>query len=608
MEKVKNKLRNKKFLVKFIGVAVVFITIMSLAIYQLVIVPRLSQDTYVYKEATVERGDIVLGIEESGSVTLEESELSYDLTITTDDEDDDDDDDEDDDDDDDEESSKNLEVEEVYVSMGQRIAEGDQLFKLTESSVSSVQRLLESNLAEAKIALSEANEEYNIGVLEADNTRKETNVTAADASSLYNASVDELKAEISSYTGEIEALTAEIGSLQEDLTDEELLESLNTAYLEFVAAQNTFNDSDVQNFGAYTANKQALDTAEEAYEKIQDEIESMNEQIEDDREQIEKDQLLISQANAALEFKVQEAGNTYESSSLSGDMADEVYSYTVNSLQESVDEAQNDLDLAQEELDAFTAFVGDDGIICANGSGIVTAVNYEAGDDLEETGAMVTYAKEDSFTVSIDVSEEDIKAVNVGDSVTLTFSAYDDESWEGEVSAITTSVSDNHSTTVSYPVTIDVLGDTSELYGGMTADVTFVSDSVSDVLYVSAQAVEYENDKAYVYVKSGNDYVQKEISVGFSNGSSIEVTDGLEEGDTVYIRSKVSASQESLMDKLTQTGTGDENTSEDGENTDSPDGQMGEDMQMPGDGGMPSGGDMPSGGGMPSGGFPGGAN
>ena len=343
-------------------------------------------------------------------------------------------------------------------------------------------------------------------------------------------------------------MTAEISALEEDLQDEDLLESYQEAYLELVAAQNIFNDTDVQNFGAYTANKQELDEAQSAYDKINDEIESMKEQIEEYQDQILEDETALLQVQQALAVQTAEANNTYKSSTLNGELSDDVYSYSINTLEETMTEAQNDLDEANEELEAFNAFVGDDGVIYANGSGIVTAVNYEAGDELEETGAMVTYTEEDKFTVSIDISEEDITSVAVGDKVTLEFSAYEDETWDGQVSAITTSVSDNHSTTISYPVTIDILGDTTTLYGGMTADVTFVTDSVSDVLYVSEQAIVYEDDKSYVYIRSGNDYEKKEITTGFSNGSVTEVTEGLSEGDTVYIQSKVSASQKELMD------------------------------------------------------------
>ena len=601
VETIKKKLKNKKFLAKFIGIAALFLVVITLVIYQLLIYPRLSTESYVYKETTVVKGDIVLGIEESGTVTLAESELSYDLTITTDDEDEDD----DDDDDEDEEESKNLEIEEVYVTMGQRITEGEALFKLTEASVASVKRLLESNQADAKIALAEAEQEYNIGVLEAENTETETNVSAGNAGKLYNATVQELQAQITIYTGDIEALTAEIAALEEDLQDEELLESLDEAYLELVAATNIFNDTDVQNFGAYTANKQEMEEAQSAYDKIYDEIESMKDQIEEDKDQIADDQTALLQAQEALAVQKAEADNTYKSTTLNGELSDDVYSYSANTLEETMTEAQNDLDEANEELEAFNSFVGDDGIIYANGSGIVTAVNYEAGDELEETGAMVTYTQEDDFTVSIDISEEDIKSVSVGDSVTLKFSAYEDESWEGEVSAITTTVSDNHSTTVSYPVTIDILGDTSKLYGGMTADVTFVTDSVSDVLYVSEQAIVYEDEKTYVYVQSGNDYEKKKITTGFSNGSVTEVTEGLSEGDSVYIQSKVSASQKELMD-TTQTdisgmeSSGGANGDAKGTQTQGGDKDSGSDMplgngNMQGQGGMPGGNMMPGG-------------
>lgn len=534
-----NKDKIRRFSLKLCLIAVAALGVLTLCVYRMLIVPRLSQDTFIYKETNVQKGDIVLGIEESGSVTMNSSELNYDLTITTDDEEDDDDDDEDEDEN--EDASKHLKIEEVYATKGQRISENDPLFKLKDSTVNSVKRLLESNRTEAKIALAEAKEEYNLGVLEAEDTKKETDVTAQDASALYNSTVAQLQAEIAGYSGEIEALTAEIKDLQKDLEDEDLKEELNDAYLALNAAQNTFNGSDdVQNFGAYTANTKSLNEAQEAYDKVQDKITGMKEQIETDQKTIARDQSSLEKAQAALKVKQQEAKNTYDSSVLNGQLSDEVYSYSVNSLEDSVTKAETDLQEAEDELAAFTEFVGDDNIIYSNGSGIVTAVNYEAGDELVDNGAMVTYTKSDDFTVSIDISEEDIKSVKVGDSVTIKFSAYDGETYEGTVSEINTSVSDNHATTVSYPVTISILGDTSKLYGGMTADVTFVSDSVNDVLYISEQAVVREDGHEYVYVKSGNDYEKKEIQTGFSNGTSIEVLQGLSEDEQIYIKSRVS--------------------------------------------------------------------
>lgn len=84
-------------------------------------------------------------------------------------------------------------------------------------------------------------------------------------------------------------------------------------------------------------------------------------------------------------------------------------------------------------------------------------------------------------------------------------------------------------------MTILVQGDTSLLYGGMTADVTFVTDSAEDVLYVSKKAVFEENGLSYVYKKdAGGNRVKIQVETGFSDMASIEIVSGLEEGDIIY--------------------------------------------------------------------------
>ena len=176
-----------------------------------------------------------------------------------------------------------------------------------------------------------------------------------------------------------------------------------------------------------------------------------------------------------------------------------------------------------------------------------------AGDKLTESRAMLTYAKENEYTVQIDVSEEDVAAISVGDSVELAFRAYQDRTWEGVITSITTTSASDYASTISYPVTILVQGDTSLLYGGMTADVTFVTESAEDVLYISKKAVFEENGFTYVYKKEGvgnpdsaraEDRVKTQVETGFSDMASVEIISGLEEGDVVYIESVMNINSE----------------------------------------------------------------
>ena len=156
-------------------------------------------------------------------------------------------------------------------------------------------------------------------------------------------------------------------------------------------------------------------------------------------------------------------------------------------------------------------------------------------------GMVVAYAEPGNMTISVDVTQEDIVTMSVDDSVEIHFSAYPDTVYEGTILSINTTATSRESATISYEVVIGVEGDTGALYGGMTADVTFVTEEKEDVLYISRRAIVEQNDKTYVYVQTAMGGRElKEVQTGISNSTSIEIVSGLEEGDTVYIASRVS--------------------------------------------------------------------
>ena len=108
------------------------------------------------------------------------------------------------------------------------------------------------------------------------------------------------------------------------------------------------------------------------------------------------------------------AQQSYDSAVLGGKLAGDIYGYTLDALQDTVDEARTAVNEAQELLEDFEAFVGTDGIVYADGTGLVTEITYEAGDKLMNTGVMLSYVTRDAYTITIDVSEEDISYIKVG--------------------------------------------------------------------------------------------------------------------------------------------------------------------------------------------------
>ena len=60
------------------------------------------------------------------------------------------------------------------------------------------------------------------------------------------------------------------------------------------------------------------------------------------------------------------------------------------------------------------------------------------------------------------------------------------------------------------------------------------------MLYVSNKAIINEGTSYYVKMKDENGIIQKvQVITGFSDGINVEITSGLEEGDTVLIESQV---------------------------------------------------------------------
>ncbi len=581
--------KDKKFRIKVILAAAALLVLIGASVYTVFIKPQLSTETYVYKEEEVQYGDLVLGIMESGSLSLGESTVEYNLDLNLDDDSDSDETDSDDSDED-EEDIRYLEVEQVYVVSGQRIEEGDVLFKLTDDSVRAVRRRLSAALSEAQIALSEAQTDYNISLYSAKSTYDSSITTGNRAQSNYQAALSKSAEAIRALEGEIELLELEISQAQEMLSDEEFLESITDAELAYTQAKNIYEDTDVHNAAAYVSNLSDYQEAKEAYEKLKDQKQEYQDTITDNQAEIVKKQEEIETAKINQVIDNQEDENEYNNARLEGELAEEIYGYTLDSYSETVTQAQTNYDEIQSLVDDFEAFVGEDNQICASESGLVIRVMYEAGDDLEEVGAMLTYSREDHYTISIDVSEEDIAAVAVGDTVDIVFTAYPDQTWQGTITGITTSATAEHASTISYPITIAVEGDTSLLYGGMTADVTFVTDSVSNVLYVSKKAVFEENGVSYVYRKSDKGDMEKvAVETGFEDMTSVEIISGLLKGDVVYI--------ESIMNTETSAfDHEDDNT----ENISNGEDQAPDEMEFDGEFDFPEGGNF--GGEMPDGG------
>lgn len=536
MKKLNIKLNKKKK--KQLLIIAALVVLVLAACYTVFLAPLLEKEQWIYKEAVVTRGTLKIGVTESGALEYGSISVDYDLDldITSDDEDEEEEDEE-------EIAQKYLKIEEIYVAAGQRVSEGDSLLKFTDDSVQAVRRLLESALVDARSDYNEAENEYDLSVLEAKTEYESQKLTEKYASSIYQNAAAAASNDITAMEVEINQRTANIVSLEEKLesAQEDYAEALED-YEEAKGTQETF---DKDNVDLYLGIQTAYLNAKTKYENAKSALNQAQQNLEKNAEEIASLQTQLSAAQEKLSIDRLQEEETYQEAVINGNNAEITYTAQLESLKETLEEAEEDKKKIQEQLDAFEAFVGEDGMLRAAESGIVTEVVYEVGDSLVNTGVILAYTPSHSMTISVDVTQEDIVDLAVGDLVDITFSAYEEDSYTGTIQSIDTTATSRNTNTISYTVVIGVEGDTTRLYGGMTADVIFVTEEKQDVLYVSRKAIVEENGKFYVYIDGSiGKKVLQEVETGITNGVDIEILSGLEEGDIIYLASRVSSEEE----------------------------------------------------------------
>lgn len=586
MGNAKGKKRGKKR-IKIFLVIVAFLALLAAAGYTVFIAPLLKKDQWIYKEVLVQKGTLAVGVTESGALTYGITELNYglDLDTSTDD----------DDEEDEEEVVKYLQVEEVYVSAGQKITKGDALVKISESSITGVRRQLDSALVEAKTEYNEALADYELSALEANLDYESSLIDSKYAKSIYNNNVKSLNGDVQSLKVQLEECQSKTATLTQKLQDAQ--DGFGELEQKYKDAKAAWEAADIAEAVNYTYYERAYINAQSSYQNAKDQIKQAKQALADNEKQITTLTRQINASKAAKELNGLQVDGTYQESVLSGENAKVIYDSTMEGLKEDLQKAQDELDQAQKRKDDFEAFVGEDGMLYASEDGIITEVSCTAGQTLERQQTLLTYAKPSEMTISVDVTQEDVVNLAVGDKVSISFTAYPDVPYEGIIHSIETTATSRNTDTVSYTVVVAVEGETDGLYGGMTSDIIFVLEEKEDILYVSRKAIVEEDGKTLVYVKDADGkMVLREVKTGITNGVSIEITEGLQEGETIYLASIVSSATEVTGEA--ESGNG-KNSGEAGDGSKRQDGSM-PSGEMPSFDGMPDMENMPDfGGSMP---------
>ena len=192
-------------------------------------------------------------------------------------------------------------------------------------------------------------------------------------------------------------------------------------------------------------------------------------------------------------------------------------------------------ELEETFLDLLTIYR--DGALLSKMDGLVSSVEYD-----EETftstveNQILTLYPQKQMSVTISVDETDILSLKEGQEAEIEVSSVSEDKFSGTVTEIS-KVADTSSGVTQYSAEL-TLDREEGMLAGMTANVSVHIQGTENALIIPVDAL-HQNSAAYYVYTAYNSEAHRyegrvEVTIGMQNDDFVEITSGLNQGDTVY--------------------------------------------------------------------------
>ncbi len=165
--------------------------------------------------------------------------------------------------------------------------------------------------------------------------------------------------------------------------------------------------------------------------------------------------------------------------------------------------------------------------------GVVIARGANVGLNVDPATPLLTIVDLSTVWIIADLYEKDFAKVSVGDTATITTTAYPERVFTGKVSYIDPQVAAD---TRTAKVRVEVSNPRGEFRLGMFADVSLAGAGGRSMVVVPKSALQEVGSRQVVYLvnpKESGTFIERDVRVGQALGQQVEVMSGLNIGDTV---------------------------------------------------------------------------
>ncbi len=167
--------------------------------------------------------------------------------------------------------------------------------------------------------------------------------------------------------------------------------------------------------------------------------------------------------------------------------------------------------------------------------GVITKINYEIGEQVTPSKALVSVLTENNYQIEVDISETDIAKLKLNDSAEITLDALGpDIKFNGKVYFIEPAATIIQGVTYyKVKISFDPTGQ-SAVKPGMTASAVIMTNKRENILIMPARAIVEKEGKTIVRILENEVVREAEIQIGLSGDDGmVEVLSGVNEGNKV---------------------------------------------------------------------------
>lgn len=446
-----------------------------------------------------------------------------------------------------------VKVTKVNVEEGDEVHEGDVLMTLDEDS-------LQEQIAELQASIHAADTSTSMSITSAqqtyDNYQKNLN--------------DGLDSTITNAKNSMDSAYASLVSAQQKYNDEVNLNNQQMSQTILSAKQSVDNSySSLQNAQSQQEKAQlALDQAKENRQKATDDmgedyLRSLDQAVASAEQSVNSAQSSVSNAETLYNdaVKAYDAAKIGEENTLTSlydalIQAQTAYVNAVDAYNTAVRNSEQQLQTYATQVqtakagstqqDANRLKLQDlqnqlgDCEVKAPMDGVVTQLNVTEGDIAATTQPAAVITSFDKMKIDIKINEYDILGVEEGKPVTINIDALDQD-YNGTIKSISRVATIENG--VSYfESEVDFDGD-ENARSGMSAEVRLITSQATNATSVSSEAIQMADDgSSFVYMYADDKkktLKQQPVTLGTTDGTYTEITEGLYPGDTILYQPTV---------------------------------------------------------------------